>query len=210
MTNDKFGRTGIIADSHGRSDLIETALKYLSNQNCGRIIHLGDICDSFSPQTCDSCLNLLMENHIPAVKGNNDHILEINQSALSHPSISRGSLSYLKHLPRVLECADTVFAHSLPFFKELGNSCITRFMGEPEINRFFSMQHHSILFRGHGHDPEMVWKHNGTVRCRELPAGSSVDLNSYLPCIVTCGALTDGLLMIWDAETKSLASLSFL
>jgi predicted phosphodiesterase len=210
MAAEKSGCMGIIADSHGRSDLIETALKYLLNQRCDRIIHLGDICDSFSPQTCDPCLNLLMENHILAVKGNNDHILEINQSALNHPGISRKSLSYLKSLLPVIECGDTVFAHSLPFFEELGLSCITRFMGESEINRFFSRQDHGLLFRGHGHDPEMVWKDHGTVRCMELPAGSSLTIEPYLPCIVTCGALTSGLLMIWDAEAQLLKSLSFL
>ena len=201
---------GIIADSHGRSDMIQKSVEFLLDQQCDLIIHLGDICDSFSPATCDPCLNILMDYHVVALKGNNDHVLELNQSFIENPNISKKGLTYLHQLAPVLECEKAVFAHSLPFFKELGISCITRFMGDPEIRHFCSEGTHRILFRGHGHDPELIWIEKNTIQRADLKTDTTIHLEKYRPCIITCGALTRGLAMIWDKRNNTLKNLSFL
>jgi len=151
-----------------------------------------------------------MENNVIALKGNNDHVLEINQTANEHTIISKTGLSYLRQLEPILKCEDVIFAHSLPFFKELGISCITRYMGELEIRRFFTMADHRILFRGHGHDPEIVWEQNNIIQRAYLKTGAKTDLEKHQPCIITCGDLTRGLAMIWDKRANVLKSLSFL
>jgi predicted phosphodiesterase len=197
---------GIIADSHGNPDMIASAVDFFHSRGCARIIHLGDICDSFRPDTCDPCIRILKKNNIAAVKGNNDHVLEINQSPQPDSIISKESLSFLQNLPPTLTCDNLIFAHSLPFFEDLGISCITKIMGEPEIRKFFSQPDYSILFRGHNHAPEIVWKQGQGIGSLELPPGESIDLKQHLPCIVTCGALTRGLVMILDSESFFLTS----
>jgi predicted phosphodiesterase len=197
---------GIIADSHGDPEIISIAVDFFRTRGCSRIIHLGDICDSFRPETCDPCIHILKTNNIAAVKGNNDHVLEINQSPQPNPIVSRESLSFLKRLPATLSSDRMIFAHSLPFFDDLGISCITKIMGEPEIRRFFSQTDFTILFRGHNHAPEIVWKQEQGIGFRDLPPGEHMYLKPHLPCIVTCGALTEGLGMIWDCDTFTLTS----
>ena len=210
MPSSQPNRIGIIADSHGKVDMIKKAVIFLQDSHCDKIIHLGDICDSFSPATCDSCLKVLMDNNVIALKGNNDHVLEVNQTGNNDTVMSTDGLAYLQQLAPVIECGDAVFAHSLPFYNELGISCITRFMGEAEIRLFFSKTGYRILFRGHGHDPEIVWKEKERVHCTSLETGSDTDLTPYQPCIITCGALTRGLSMIWDKRGNILKNRSFL
>lgn len=210
MQTNKRKHIGIIGDSHGRADMIEKAVTFLKRHHCEPIIHLGDICDSFSPKTCDPCLDALMDHDVIALKGNNDHVLEVNQAASNDAVLSAKSLTYLRQLSPVMAYEQVVFAHSLPFYRDLGISCITRFLGEAEIRRFFSTSDHQILFRGHGHDPEIVWEENSVIHYRGLETGSETDLGSHIPCIITCGALTRGLAMIWDQNRNILKNLSFL
>jgi predicted phosphodiesterase len=206
MFSKKSSCIGLISDSHGNPDSISTAVEFFYSHGCRRIIHLGDICDSFRPDTCDPCVRILIKNKIAAVKGNNDHVLEINQSPQPDSIISKESLLFLQNLPPTITCDNLIFAHSLPFFEDLGISCITKIMGEPEIRKFFSQPDYSILFRGHNHAPEVVWKQGREIGSFELPPGKTIDLRQHLPCIVTCGALTRGLAMIWDPESFFLTS----
>jgi predicted phosphodiesterase len=203
-----FKRLGIIADSHGNSEMVARAIAFLNERRCDRIIHLGDICDSFRPKTCEACVQLLKKHGIAAVKGNNDHILEINQTGNANTPVSEDSLSFLRHLPPVMTAGDSIFAHSLPFYSELGISCITKVMGKNEVKKFISENGHLILFRGHSHSPTLKYETAGEIISMDLPAGKQVDLRPHFPCVVTCGALTRGLVMIWDATSKMLSSLS--
>ena len=203
-----YNRLGIIADSHGNSEMIARAIGFLSKHPCDRIIHLGDICDSFRPQTCEACVQLLKKHGVAAVKGNNDHVLEINQTGNSNSLVSEDSLSFLRNLPPVIAADDSIFAHSLPFYKELGISCITKVMGKNEVQKFISRNNRHILFRGHSHSPTIKFKEANDIRSLDLPPGKRIHLAGRIPCIVTCGALTRGLVMVWDAGSQMLSSLS--
>lgn len=185
--------------------MIAKAIDFLKKARCDKIIHLGDICDSFRPQTCDACVRLLKKHGVIAIKGNNDHVLEINQTGNADSPVTEGSLSFLRHLPPILAAGDSIFAHSLPFFKELGISCITKVMGKNEVQKFCSMNDYQILFRGHSHSPTIKWIEDLEIRSIDLLPGKQIHLGSRLPCIVTCGALTRGLLMIWDARSQMLS-----
>ena len=67
-----------MADSHGKPETILAALAAIKGLNCRSIYHLGDVCDSFHPETAESCLRPLQEHQVIAIKGNNDHAIVAN------------------------------------------------------------------------------------------------------------------------------------
>jgi predicted phosphodiesterase len=201
-------RIGIISDSHGRAQSIVDAAQFLLHLNCDRIIHLGDICDTLRPETCDLCVQALQTHHVDAVVGNNDHMLQLNQEGNAESLVSEKSLEYLRNLPPVMETDEAVFAHSLPFYEEMGIACITRALGKNELKQYFSVPGQRILFRGHSHTPELIWKKEAFFYRDEFKKNQTLNLAPFLPCIVTCGALTRGLCMIWNVEAQDITCLS--
>ncbi len=202
-------KVGIMADSHGQPQTIADALEFLGQRGCERIYHLGDICDSFLPETSGSCVGLLREADVSAVKGNNDHAIVINHEGQRETPVSDMALAYLRDLPAVVEYDGAVFTHSLPFVKQLGLSSMIGVMAEGWARRFFDQYPGGILFRGHGHTPKIRWLRNGELSLEEIDTDRIIGLANRMPCVVTCGALTEGLCMVWDAGKQTLTSLSF-
>lgn len=200
---------GIMADSHGRPETIAAAIAFLKERKCNPIYHLGDICDSFNTETVESCVRLLQENEIVAMKGNNDHAIVVNQPNGKHTTISQKTYDYLQGLPSITEYKGAFFTHSLPFVRRLGLSSLIGTMGKDEASRFFQKEPQGILFRGHSHSPEIIWQENDKILSQTISQGEKIDLARRLPCVVTCGALTDGLCMVWNPEKQHLYSLSF-
>ncbi|MBW1681671.1 MAG: metallophosphoesterase family protein [Deltaproteobacteria bacterium] len=194
------GPVGILADSHGRAEAITAALCHLRPLRCRRIYHLGDICDSLRPETAAACLELIISHGIMALKGNNDHTVVVNQEGREGRTVPPDALRYLRELPLVLEWGRALFAHSLPFPRQLGLSCMIGSLGETEVRSIFQTYPDRILFRGHAHGPQIIWKEGTSLRTRTLRPGSGVDLSEKIPCVVTCGSLTRGLCMIWRPE----------
>ena len=206
---DRF-EVGIMADSHGQAGTIDAAIAFLKERDCRPIYHLGDICDSFNRETVEYCVRLLRENDIKAIKGNNDHAVVVNEADRKHTAISSATYRYLRHLPSLSEYRGAIFTHSLPFVKKLGLSAMIGQMGTDEATRFFESSPRGILFRGHGHSPEIMWRNGKKILSSGLSPEETIDLADRLPCVVTCGALTDGLCMTWNPETQQLTALSFL
>lgn len=200
---------GIMADSHGRPETIAAAISFLRGRKCSPIYHLGDICDSFNLKTAETCVGLLRENGVLAVKGNNDHAIVVNHPEGKHASISQATYEYLKGLPSIAEYKGAFFTHSLPFVRKLGLSSMIGIMGNEQAIRFFEKSPNSILFRGHGHSPEIIWQEDNQILSKILSKGQQIDLTGRVPCVVTCGALTDGLCMVWNPEKQYLSCLSF-
>ena len=187
-----MGKTGIIADSHGHVQRLSDAIAFLKAQHCLRMIHLGDICDSTSPQTADACVALMQNNNIMAVKGNNDHAISLNDAHHTGNIVSPATINYLRNLPLLLKNRKQLFTHSLPFTEEFGLSSMVGTLTSKNILRFFTNYPGFILFRGHSHNPEMI--HPGTPHFsrRPLVVGQTIDLNRASPIVFTCGAVTDG------------------
>jgi hypothetical protein len=57
--------------------------------------------------------------------------------------------------------------------------------------------------------PEIAWLSGGQVQVKSLAAGAKLYLSERIPCVVTCGALTRGLCMIWNPEENDIESISF-
>jgi predicted phosphodiesterase len=199
---------GIMADSHGRPETIEAALAALGEWNCRAIYHLGDVCDSTYPETAGACLRPLWEQNVITIKGNNDHTVAANYLDRDKPPVSPEVLQYLYNLPLIKYYQNAVFTHSLPFVRELGLSSMIGTMGQPELSRSFRKFTKQIIFRGHSHSPEIVWPRDQQIESRSLAAGEIFCLTGKIPCVVTCGALTRGLCMVWNTKANCIESLS--
>jgi len=206
---DMVRKTGIMADSHGQPETIQAALRLFREKGCDRFYHLGDICDTRFPETADACVHLLQESHVNAVKGNNDHIVVVNHKDRPDTPISPQTLDYLANLPQRLADAQVFFTHSLPFVEELGAASMVWSMGIHESERFFEEYPCASLFRGHSHNPEIMFQKSGKVIVRTLSPGQQMDLSDKMPFVITCGALMASVCMIWEPDQKIIQSLSF-
>jgi predicted phosphodiesterase len=200
---------GIMADSHGRPDLIRDALSVLDELDCGSIYHLGDVCDSAHPETADACIQILGKHKVNTIKGNNDQVIVANHCDREASPVSNRVLETLRNLDLVKYHPGAMFIHSLPFIQELGLSSLIGAMGSMEIHRYFLEYPGQILFRGHSHNPELAWLEAHEVKVESLTAGVRLNLAQRTPCVVTCGALTRGLCMIWDPDENYIKSISF-
>ncbi len=202
-------KIGIMADSHGKSDVIQGAISFLKEKGCSLLYHLGDICDSSSPGTADACVDLLERHGVIAVKGNNDHIVLVNHRDQPGEVVSQTTLDYLGDLAQTVEHENVIFTHSLPFVKELGPAGMIRTMGIGESDKFFNESPQNVLFRGHSHHPGIIYRNGAGTVAESLSAGQKIDLSHRTPCVITCGALTSGLCMIWEPAREKSYCLSF-
>ncbi len=195
---------GIMADSHGQVKAIAGALDFFQRIGCGKMVHLGDICDSFRPAMSDDCVRLLQAQSVISIKGNNDYTLVVNRPDVTGDSVSPETIDYLSSLPIQVWEGEVVFAHSLPFEEELGLSAMVRTLGNNESAWFFREYPNAILFRGHSHDPEIRWRRKGRINTEPVVLGKRIALDERRPCIVTCGALTRGLCMVWRPDSMEI------
>ena len=200
---------GIMADSHGKPESISKALSLLNGMNCEPIYHLGDVCDSTRPETVEACLEPLRDHGVILIKGNNDHAVVANHFGRQSPPVSREVLKYLKNLPLAKHHRNALFVHSLPFTREMGLASLIGDLGEREKRRFIDEFPNQIMFRGHGHSPEISWSRGRRFVSRSLVAGEKVDLKGKVPCAVTCGALSRGYFMTWSPADNIIECLSF-
>ncbi|MBI5846297.1 MAG: metallophosphoesterase family protein [Deltaproteobacteria bacterium] len=200
---------GIMADSHGDASAIEGAIGALSSLGCQSLVHLGDVCDSSRPESADRCVSILRENGVSTVKGNNDHMVVANRDGLDLGDVSPETVAWLKALPLKIRIDGAAFVHSLPFVRELGLSAMVRGMGKKEMAFYLGFPHRErLLFRGHNHDPCVVCMEDGRLSDRVPAPGQKIELRPGLAFIVTCGALINGLCMVWDQDRHAVTSLS--
>ena len=198
-----------MADSHGDPETILAALDVFQGMDCRRIYHLGDVCDSTRPETVEACLEPLQKHGVITIKGNNDHTFVANHIGRKDSPIAPGTLKYIQCLPLVIEYQDAIFTHSLPFADELGLSCMIGSISEPEAFRTFDAFPRHIIFRGHSHKPEILFLRGRSIESSIPAVGRKISLAGKRPCVVTCGALTRGLYMIWNPAEKYITSHSY-
>jgi predicted phosphodiesterase len=201
---------GIMADSHGRSQTLTSALTFFRGYGCEVIYHLGDICDSAHPESADPCVNLLRENNIFGIKGNNDHQVVVNHEGRQNAHPTWTTIEYLKNLPLTMELGDALMTHSLPFIKERGLSSMVGVLGHEEAALFFRTFPHKLLFRGHSHDPEIFRQRDHTIMADKILPGETIQLADIKPCIITCGALDQGFMMTWEPGRQTIACHTFI
>ncbi len=206
--NRKESLIGLMADSHGQPAPIVSAIEYLSKRDCERIYHLGDVCDSAHPETAEACLRPLLVHGVTIIKGNNDHTLVANHAGQQPAPVAETVLDTLQNLPLRVEHGKAILTHSLPFAREFGLVSMVRSMELAEAQRFFDTTSQSILFRGHSHTPEIIWRTDDQINFQRISGGEKIALDGRMPCVVTCGALTRGFCMVWKPAQNVIECIS--
>jgi predicted phosphodiesterase len=198
-------RIGLMADSHGNAALIASAAAVLYSRGCAMCVHLGDIVDTARPDTIDACLKALETWRIKAIRGNNEHSLLLNKSSW----LGREAMAAIRAMPFGRRIGQVLLAHSQPFDDVLGARCLLEDMDVGHLGRFFDAYPETQLFRGHSHEPEIVRFREASLVRRPMAEGRPVPLAPRQPAVITCGALADGLCLIWDRcqETVELISI---
>ena len=202
MTKPEPKRIGIIADSHGNLEATAEAILLLKGRGAGLLVHLGDFCDSVRHDRAAAMIDLLLENGVLAVKGNNDFLVENMLADTRRPPDAEGvkMLAFLRDVPVVRAQGDIRFAHSLPFgtlraFYEpidIGN---TR-----RAEELFNETDFRILFCGHSHLPILFRKADGRVTRESVPAERPMSLERTGRYIFVVGAASDGECALYDEE----------
>ena len=187
-------RIGLMADSHGDAALIASAAAVLRSRGCAMCIHLGDAVDTTRPDTVEACLQALDAGQIKAVRGNNEHTLLLNRSA----GLGRQAADVMRAMPFGRRIGSALLVHSLPFEEALGVRCLFEDMDVDQLRRFFARYPETLLFRGHRHQPEIVQLREASLVRRSMAKGRPVPLAARQAAVITCGALADGLCLVWD------------
>jgi len=162
---------GIIADSHGRNELLLEAILMLKGMDVQSIFHLGDICDSLAPLALEDAVAMLKEHGVRSVMGNNEYAIMVNHRGSHADSLSPEVLSFLSGLPYTITIEDFCFAHSAPFDWPAATSWpITD--NHPFID-LGSLVPYKILFRGHSHTPSIIEIDGPGIN--KIPAGAGME-----------------------------------
>ena len=100
------GPIGIIADSHGKNELLLQAILMLKDMDVQTIFHLGDICDSLAPLALEDAVPMLKEHGVRTVMGNNEYAIMVNHRGSHANSLSPEVLSFLSGLPYTITIDD--------------------------------------------------------------------------------------------------------
>jgi len=193
-----------MADSHGDPEVIERSALFLKQEGCTSLYHLGDICDTNRYDTADACVERVSAHGILAVKGNNDHSLAADARGRPDCGIHIATLTFLENLPLIRRVEGAALVHSRPFVGRLGLSAMIGTVGQKEAAGYFREKPRGLVFRGHSHKPEIISGAGGTIRFASLADAQVVDLAAQRPCIVTCGALYQGMTLVWEPAADRL------
>lgn len=184
------GLIGLLADTHGNNFLLEKAICSLSESGAGKIIHLGDICDSLDPRTLDEAVQMLRDKNISAVLGNNDYIVIADNLT---GGLREETIEYIKGLPYTIRSGGATFTHSSPFEWP---AATRRPIGE--FIHSLHPERHRLIFRGHSHTPSIVEVRDGSPHRIRIPAAGILALGQDQRYIITVGAVGNGSVVLFD------------
>jgi predicted phosphodiesterase len=189
-------RIGLMADSHGNIDLMETCIQRLKTYDVNIIIHLGDFFDSQHSQDAIRIIETIRKHHIYTVKGNNDFQVEnsLKNNCLNHiPADHRKSIqSFLSTVPLRIVLHNICFAHSLPydsirsFYEPIDTGNADR------AEKIFHDTDYSVIFSGHSHYPILFRNKSGKVSREALHKKSPIMLHANERFIIIVGSVNEG------------------
>lgn len=189
MTQPPEKPIGLIADSHGKNELLLQAISEVKEHGAEELIHLGDLCDSLNPHSAEDTVNILKENTIPGVLGNNEYSI-ISEHHNEHvKNISSAVLDYLSGLPYILNLGVLWFTHSAPFtWPAATRRPIREFLPHLVDRNNFPFE---ILFRGHSHQPSVIEMNGAETKKIPVQAGARLTLNRNRRYVITVGAVEE-------------------
>ncbi len=178
---------GLIADSHGKNDLLHRAIRTVRQHGAKTLIHLGDLCDSLDPHSAEDTVNILQQNNIPGVLGNNEYSIISEHHNAHVQNISSQVLDYLSGLPYILDLGPLCFAHSAPFeWPAATHRPIMDFLPHLMKQNPFPFD---ILFRGHSHTPSILEIEDGEIKEIPVQSGTTIKLRRDTRYVITVGAV---------------------
>jgi predicted phosphodiesterase len=189
-------RIGLMADSHGHKTIMSTCINRLQACNVDLIVHLGDFFDSQCFEDAMDILEMIQQNKILLVKGNNDYQFEksLMNSCPHHISaIHREQiLSFLASIPMKFVANNICFTHSLPFDS-------IRSFYEPidtgKTDRAESIFQHTpyhVVFSGHSHSSILFRLRSHQVTRESMKVSKPITLYQNERFIVVVGSADDG------------------
>ncbi len=198
-------RIGLIADSHADLKATEESIRVLRSRRCDSIVHLGDFSDSVRLGILSAMIDLLEDNGVLTVLGNNDFAIGnmLDEPAyLTYQDRDRMS-AYIKDVPMTRVLADICFAHSLPFdhfkacYEPIDDGSTMRAV------QLFREMDHRVLFCGHSHLPVLFRLRGDRVTRGNVDPGRPLSLNSSDRYIMVVGAAEEGECALFDRESSS-------
>ncbi len=184
------GLTGLLADTHSNNALLRKAVLKLRSLGAVNIVHLGDICDSLDPEALNEAVQILKDNNVSAVMGNNDYIVIADNLT---GGLKEETIDYIKGLPYTIKSGGITFTHSSPFEWPAAT--------RRPISDFIHSLHpekHRLIFRGHSHTPSIVEVREGVPHKIKIPASGIIALGSDRSYIITVGAVEKNSIATFD------------
>ncbi|HOM28693.1 MAG TPA: metallophosphoesterase family protein [Deltaproteobacteria bacterium] len=195
------GPIGLIADSHGRLDLVRWALGELTERGASIVVHLGDLCDSLAPLALEDAVDLVEQAGIVTVLGNNEYaVLEAHRNRHPNPLTLR-VMAFLESLPYIVTMGEVTFAHSAPFPWPAALRWPVAEGAPPFRSRF--AHRCRILFRGHSHTPSILRMENGSWTGVHTGADGVYELEKASTYVITVGALEKGAYALYDPASET-------
>jgi len=181
---------GLIADSHDQLSALKRAISVLKDHGISSLVHLGDICDSLRPDLLDESIQLLRDNHIYAIKGNNEFTLEKTLQTHRGDTSKRRTahIHFLQGLPFKITWDGICFCHSLPFdhYRAIYEPVD---MGSNErAEEVFNLTSQRILFCGHSHRSVLFRWNKGDIQRETLPLDVTTPLDTGDRYIIVAGS----------------------
>jgi len=197
---------GLIADSHGKNELLLQAIRAVKEHGAEELIHLGDLCDSLDPHSAEETVNILQEEHIPGVLGNNEYSI-ISEHHNEHvQNISSAVLDYLSGLPYILDLDVLWFTHSAPFaWPAATRRPIKDFLPHLVERTNFPFE---ILFRGHSHRPSVIEMNGAETIKIPVQAGTRIKLRRDRRYVITVGAVEEASCALFLPREHEIAFMS--
>lgn len=181
---------GIMSDSHGKNDLLNSAIKLLRSLGAENLIHLGDMCDSLSPHIISQAFDILHKNNIKAVRGNNECTILHDIGTASKEYAPPEVVSLFSELPYTLKVGSVYFTHSAPYnypaaTKRPLSEFLPSLLGDESVP-------FTILFRGHSHRPSILDVSIQPPVKIPVQADKDISLDRNKRYIITVGAVESG------------------
>jgi predicted phosphodiesterase len=178
---------GIMADSHGNNGLLLTSIVTLKSLGAGRLIHLGDMCDSLSPHLIEETLSIMKEHGVEGIRGNNECTMIQDYRTAHREDGPRNMIRFLDELPYIIRSGSLLFTHSAPLDHPVATKRpISEFM--PLIVEYGTIPF-SLLFRGHSHRPSVLEIEGHTAKKISLGSDKEIPLDRNRRYVITVGAV---------------------
>lgn len=193
---------GIMADSHGKNDLLLRAINTLKSMGARRLIHLGDMCDSLSPHLIEETLSIMKDYGVEGVRGNNECTMIQDGRTAHRETGSQDMIHFLDELPYTIRSGSILFTHSIPMDHPIATKRpISEFMNliMKEVDIPFS-----LLFRGHSHRPSILEIGNKSVKKITAGTGKEIPLERNGRYVITVGAIENASCALFLPEGYSI------